>query len=86
MAIGLVYLVKLSGSQSPPSVGCCLYLHDPKGQPPNDLPALVFVILFFFFFGATSVAYGGSQARGQSGAAAAGLHHSHSNAGSKPYV
>ena len=32
---------------------------------------------------AISVAYGGSQARGQIGAAAAGLHHSHSNTRSK---
>ena len=30
------------------------------------------------------MAYGGSQARGQIGAAAAGLHHIHSNAGSDP--
>ena len=41
---------------------------------------------FFFgfcllsFFLAAPVAYGGSQARGQIGAIAAGLHHSHSNA------
>ena len=32
---------------------------------------------------ATSAAYGNSQARGQIGAAAAGRHHSHSNAGSE---
>ena len=40
---------------------------------------------FFFFFGlfrAAPAAYGGSQVRGRTGAAAAGLHHSHSNAGS----
>ena len=30
------------------------------------------------------MAYEGSQARGQIGAVAPGLHHSHSNAGSKP--
>ena len=35
-------------------------------------------------FRATSAAYGGSQARAQIGAGAAGLHHRHSNAGSKP--
>ena len=34
---------------------------------------------FIFFLRATSVAYGGSQARAQIGAAASGLHHSHSN-------
>ena len=43
--------------------------------------------LFFFFlllFRAAPEVYGGSQARGQIGATAAGLHHSHSNARSKP--
>ena len=38
----------------------------------------------FFLFRAKPTAYGSSQARGQIGAAAAGLHHSHSNAGSEP--
>ena len=44
----------------------------------------------FFFFGlfvfsrATPSACGGSQARGLIGAAAASLHHSHSNSGSEP--
>jgi len=41
---------------------------------------------FFFFFGlfrAALAAYGGSQARGQIGATAAGLHHSHGNTRSK---
>ena len=33
---------------------------------------------------AVPVAYGGSQAGGQTGAVAAGLHHSHSKAGSEP--
>ena len=37
---------------------------------------------FFVFSRATPVAYGGSQARGLKGAVAAGLRHSHSNAGS----
>ena len=32
------------------------------------------------------VAYGSSKARGQSGAAAAGLHHSHSHLGSEPHL
>ena len=42
---------------------------------------------FFFFFGlfrATPKAYGNSWARDQTGAAAASLHHSHSNMGSEP--
>ena len=45
--------------------------------------------LFFCLFGlfrAAPMAYGGSQAKGQIGAAAAGLHHSHSNAGSEPHL
>ena len=43
--------------------------------------------LFFFFFllfRAALTPYGGSQARGRIGAAAASLPHSHSNAGSEP--
>ena len=45
---------------------------------------LILLLFFFFFclFRATPTAYGGSQARGQIGAAATGLRHSHSNAGS----
>ena len=44
---------------------------------------------FFFFpclFRATPTAYGGSQTRGPIGAVATGLHHSHSNVGSKPHL
>ena len=37
-------------------------------------------------FGAAPAAYGGSQATGQIGTVAAGLHHSLSNAGSEPYL
>ena len=40
--------------------------------------------LCFIFFRVTPAAYGGSQARGWMGATAAGLHHSHSSAGSGP--
>ena len=36
-----------------------------------------------FFFRAEQEAFGGSQAKGQIGATAAGLHHSHSNVGSE---
>ena len=35
---------------------------------------------------AEGAAYGSSQARGLIGAAAASLHHSHSNAGSEPHL
>ena len=37
-------------------------------------------------FRAAPAAYGGSQARGRVGAIAAGLHHSHSNAGSELHL
>ena len=40
-------------------------------------------IFIFCLFGAAPMAYGGSQARGGIGTIAAGLHHSHSNTGSK---
>ena len=47
-----------------------------------------FIYLLFYFmfllFRASSTAYGGSQARGQIRAAAAGLYHSHTSAGSEP--
>ena len=42
-----------------------------------------FICFFFFFLRASSVAYGGSQARGQMRAVVAGLSHSHSNARSE---
>ena len=38
---------------------------------------------FFFLFRASPAAYGGSQARGPIGAAATGLHHSHSNSNTR---
>ena len=45
----------------------------------------VYILLFFFcLFRATPATYGGSQAKGLIGAIAAGLHHSHGNARSKP--
>ena len=53
-----------------------------------------FISFFFFFFfflfsgGTAPLAHGGSQPRGLTGARAtiAGLHHSHSNSGSKPLL
>ena len=44
------------------------------------------IINIYIFYIATIVAYGGSLAMGLIGAAAAGLHHSHSNEGSKLYL
>ena len=43
-------------------------------------------ILSFLLFGAAHAACGSSQARGWMGTAAAGLHQSHSNAGSEPHL
>ena len=45
---------------------------------------LLFYFYFFVFSRADPAAYGGSQARGPIGDVAAGLRHSHSNAGSEP--
>ena len=45
-----------------------------------------FLSFFFFLFEATSMAHGSSQARGWIRATAAGLYHSHSNAGSEPHL
>ena len=51
------------------------------------IPIVYFIEVFFFlFFRATPAAYGGSQARGQIRAAATGLHHSHSHAGSELHL
>ena len=47
---------------------------------------LFLLLLLFFFFRAAPAAYGSSQAEDLIGAAAAGLHHSHSNMGSEPHL
>ena len=46
----------------------------------------IYIYIFICIFRATYVAYGSSQAKGQIGAVAAGLHQSHGNAGSKPHL
>ena len=54
-----------------------------------DLPCVCLPLTAFFFFSllrGTPAAHGSSQARGRMGAAAAGLHHSHSNTGSQPLL
>ena len=54
----------------------------------TQLPSFSLCISFLFFFclfRAAPAAYGRSQARGQSRATAAGLHHSHSNTKPKPH-
>ena len=50
------------------------------------IPSTQIFFFFFFFclFRATPMAHEGSQARGQTGAGAVSLHHSHSNTGSEP--
>ena len=45
-----------------------------------------FFVCLFYLFRATSMTYGICQARGWMGAIAAGLHHSHSNVVSEPYL
>ena len=58
--------------------------------PPTHTYTHVFSFSFFFFLcvcvflRAAPLAYRGSQARGLIRATVAGLHHSHSNAGSEP--
>ena len=49
-----------------------------------SLSIFLSISIYLLFFRAASTAYGSSQARGHIGAVAAGLHHSHSNAGSEP--
>ena len=46
----------------------------------------IMVILFYFTFTAVPAAYGGSQARGQTGASTASLRHSHSNTRSELHL
>ena len=56
---------------------------DSPGAPlREDYPSLN-NLLFFYLFRAAPTAQGGSQARSLIGAAAAGLHHSHSHARSE---
>ena len=64
-------------------------LSDPEGphwteMDKGHLPGLFF--FFFCLFRAAPKAYGGSQARGQIGATASGLRHSHSNIRPEPHL
>ena len=59
--------------------------HNLCKHPKQDwLKTFLANVFLFLLFRAAPVAYGSSQARGRIGATAAGLHHSHSNAGSEP--
>ena len=55
-------------------------------KEPGTLERVFTFLGFFWLFRAALAAYGGSQARGRIGTTAAGLHHSHSNAGSEPHL
>ena len=52
----------------------------------NGITQDILFFLVFLSFKATPATYGGSQPRGQIEAVAAGLHHSHSNAGSELHL
>ena len=72
------------------SWGKCVYILEWGVEGGRELlHSLIWTILFYYLFiyfllfRATGAAYGSSQARSQIRATAAGLHHSHSNAGSK---
>ena len=65
------------GTSRPPSPGQFLTTNL------SNLSIYIFLLLLLFLFRAAPVAYGVSQARGQIGAVAAGLYHSHSNVRSK---
>ena len=58
----------------------------PLGADHVLVPEPCFVLFCFLSFWAAPRAYGGSQTRGQIGAAAACLHHSHSNTRSEPHL
>ena len=53
---------------------------------PEEFFLFVFVVGCFYLLRAAPAAYGGSQARSQMGATAAGLHHSHSHPRSEPHL
>ena len=69
-----------AGTLSPLAHATCKGGSRPNGKQ-KTVDTFVCVCVLFR---AAPAAYGGSQARGQMGATAASLHHSHSNEGSKP--
>ena len=76
-----------SGNSDPTSSRCTLRNTEKNCMAITEMHLLFrmrnkwmgFFFFFGFFFRAAPMAYGGSQARGQIGATAASLHHSHSN-------
>ena len=66
-----------------------VYQHLIVSQLPKSSHMYIVFFFFFFFFGLFRVAptaYGSSQAKGPIEAAAASLHHTHSNARSEPHL
>ena len=66
----------------------CLYCYGMKIAIDNvcTRKASLFVLFCLVFFRAAPAAYGGSQARGQIRATAAGLHHNPGNTGSESHL
>ena len=63
-------------------INCISPMEEREGS--GKTPSFLVLKLNFFFFKASPAAYGSSKARGRIGTIAAGLHHSHSCAGSEP--
>ena len=61
-----------------------LVTHNPRELAVKEIICYFGGVLFVLPFRAAPSAYEGSQFRGEIGAAAAGLHHSHSSARSEP--
>ena len=74
--------LKRSNNEGTALVSSFLILRSHNGL---TISFFLFFFLSFCLFRVTTTAYGGSQARGQIGAVAAGLHQRYSNAGSKPH-
>ena len=78
----------LSAGQLPLAIADCHHWEcQPHGTNSSEFLKEKLFLFFVFCFGlsrAAPAAYGGSQARGQIGAVAASIHHSHSNARSEP--
>ena len=78
-------------SRVKPEVSGCAISDSSSGRVAKEglaeVVVLVFVVvLFLSFFRGASTAHGGSQDRGQIGAVATSLCHSHSNARSEPHL
>ena len=70
-------------------INCCMMYHYADVPQFNEQVFIVIVSFFFFFlflFTAAPEICGNSQARGQIGAIATGLHHSRSNTGPEPHL